>query len=57
MASTTAPTGGVASLFRYVLLALILVFLAGAMGQFFLAGLSVFDSAAHWSDHRDLGRS
>ena len=42
---------------RYLLLALAVLFVAGAMGQFFLAGLAVFDSPLRWSDHRNLGHT
>lgn len=51
------PVSGFATVARYILLALAVLFVAGAAGQFFLAGLSVFDSPLHWSDHRNLGHA
>ena len=59
VASSTAasPASGLASWSRYVLLALTVLFVAGAMGQFFLAGLAVFDSPLRWSEHRSLGHT
>jgi hypothetical protein len=57
MTSTTATTAtsDAVRLSRLLLLALAAVFVAGALGQFFLAGLSVFDSPVSWTDHRRLG--
>jgi hypothetical protein len=40
---------------RYVLLTLALLFVAGAGAQFFLAGLSLFDTPSHWAEHANLG--
>ena len=59
MTTTTAapPLSGLAIWSRYLLLALAGLFVAGAVGQFFLAGLAVFDSPLRWTDHRDLGHS
>ena len=48
-------TGGLARRSRYVLLAVALLLTAGTMGQFFLAGLSVFDGPRHWGDHATFG--
>lgn len=42
---------------RIVLFALAVLFVAGAVGQFFLAGLSVFDTPLRWSDHATLGHT
>lgn len=41
---------------RYALIALSFLFGIGAVIQIFLAGLSLFESAAYWTDHVDLGR-
>jgi hypothetical protein len=41
---------------RYALAAVAFLIVAGGVVQFFLAGLSVFDSASYWSDHTDFGR-
>lgn len=43
-------TGG-----RIVLLVLAVLFTAGALAQFFLAGLSIFDTPKYWSDHTTTG--
>lgn len=51
----TAPVGGVARPARAILLFLTVVLTAGALGQFFLAGLSVFGSAAYWGNHAVFG--
>lgn len=40
---------------RYAVLSLAFLFTAGALGQFFLVGLSIFDNAVHWADHARLG--
>lgn len=40
---------------RSVLLVLAAVLTAGALGQFFLAGLSVFDTPRHWTSHATFG--
>lgn len=41
---------------RYGVIALALLFAAGAAVQVFIAGLGVFDSAQFWDDHVFLGR-
>src|SRR5688500_11128624 len=48
------PTGAV-TLTRAAMLGLSLLFIAGALGQFFLAGLGLFDDAARWEDHKSAG--
>ena len=40
---------------RSVILILTLLFVAGALGQFFLAGMAVFDDPTRWPDHKSLG--
>lgn len=40
---------------RFAFLSLAFLFTAGALGQFFLAGLSIFDNGVHWADHARLG--
>lgn len=40
---------------RYGVVALSWLFAAGVVGQVFLAGLSLFDSALRWDDHRAFG--
>jgi hypothetical protein len=51
---TSRPTGGLI-LARIALLGLAILFMAGALGQFFLAGLGLFDDAARWDDHKQAG--
>lgn len=51
---TSHPTGGL-TLARVALLGSALLFLAGALGQFFLAGLGLFDDANRWEDHKQAG--
>ena len=41
---------------RYALIALAWLFAAGGVVQVFLVGLSLFESASYWADHRDFGR-
>lgn len=58
--STQRPTtsrrpGTGATVARVILLVLIALFVLGAGAQFYLAGLSIFDTPAHWSDHANLG--
>ncbi len=50
-----AAAGGPPRRSRYALLALAAALTAGTMGQFFLAGLSVFDTPRHWSSHATFG--
>ena len=40
---------------RYVFLGLMILLTALALSQFFLAGLSLFESPARWADHRTTG--
>ncbi len=51
----TAPVGGLARAARAVTLFLLVVLTGGAMGQFFLAGLSVFDTPSYWTGHATFG--
>jgi hypothetical protein len=53
--TTTRPIGVTAQCSRAILLVLSLLFVAGSLGQFFLADLSDFDSADYWANHRALG--
>lgn len=57
MAASTAPApvGGLVSGSRVILVALALLFVAGAVAQVFLAGLAIFDTAGRWADHTNLG--
>lgn len=59
MTSSTAvsPVNNLTVWSRYLLLVCAFLFVAGALGQFFLAGLSVFDSPLHWADHENLGHT
>jgi hypothetical protein len=57
MTSTTATTTGSNPVPLYLLLALSSIFAIGAAAQFFLAGLSIFDTPLRWSDHRNLGHA
>lgn len=50
-----APVSGLARSSRRVLLLLAVLLTAGALGQFFLAGLSVFDTPRYWSNHAAFG--
>ena len=50
-----AATGVLARRSRYLLLAVAIVLTAGALGQFFLAGLSVFETPRYWSNHATFG--
>lgn len=52
---STTGSSGLMTAARGLLLALSFVFFAGAVVQFFLAGLSVFDTPLRWEDHRSLG--
>lgn len=53
-ANARAPGIG-ATIMRAILLLLTLIFLAGALAQFFLAGLAIFDTPARWADHETVG--
>lgn len=58
MSSTTpvTRTSGLTTGGRFAVVALAWLFTAAAVIQVFLAGLSVFDSAARWEDHVNFGR-
>jgi hypothetical protein len=51
----TNQQSGSISIARWVLATLALLFTAGAFGQFFLVGLSMFDDGSRWQDHKTLG--
>jgi hypothetical protein len=51
-----APSRAVAGA-RWALAGVALLFVLGALGQFFLVGLSVFEDAARWDDHANLGHA
>lgn len=57
MESAPGPqsVGGGTTLARAIVLLLAVIFVVGALAQFFLAGLSIFDSPSHWSDHETVG--
>lgn len=42
---------------RYAVLLLSMLFAGGALAQFFLAGLAVFDDPTRWPDHASLGHA
>jgi hypothetical protein len=48
---------GSISIARWVLATLALLFVAGALGQFFLVGLGMFEDATRWQDHASLGNA
>lgn len=52
--STTRRGGGIA-LARWALLILAGLFTLGALTQFFLVGLSMFEDGTRWQDHKNLG--
>jgi len=45
----------ITKLFRIIYLAGTWLFVAGALGQFFLAGLGVFAGPSNWGRHREFG--
>ncbi len=53
--ATERPVGCLARIARLVVLLLAVVLTAGVLSQFFLAGLSVFDTPRHWPTHAALG--
>lgn len=55
MTDTTTRRGGGVALARWILLLLAGLFTLGALAQFFLVGLSMFEDGARWQDHRTLG--
>ena len=54
-ASEGSAAPGPAPRSRYALLTVAAVLTAGTLGQFFLAGLSVFDTPRHWTSHATFG--
>lgn len=52
---TDSTTRGSVALARWALLVLAGLFTLGALAQFFLAGLSMFEDGARWQDHTTLG--
>lgn len=53
---TTGPKrSGLVTGARWTLVAIAALFTIGAMGQFFLVGLSMFEDGAHWQDHKTFG--
>ena len=52
--TTTRRWGGIA-LARWSLVLLAGLFTLGALAQFFLVGLSMFEDGARWQDHKNLG--
>jgi hypothetical protein len=55
MTDTTTRRGGGVALARWTLLFLVTLFTLGAMSQFFLVGLGMFEDGARWQDHRTFG--
>jgi hypothetical protein len=53
--NTTHDRSGLVTGARWALAILALLFTAGAFGQFFLVGLSMFDDASRWQNHKTLG--
>lgn len=54
----TAKAGarsGLVTRARWTLVVLAALFTAGALGQFFLVGLSMFEDGARWNDHKTMG--
>ena len=52
---TTQPRSGLVTGARWALAALAGLFTLGALGQFFLVGMGMFEDAARWKDHETLG--
>ena len=55
MTDTNTRRGGGIALARWVLLILAGLFTLGALTQFFLVGLSMFEDGSRWEDHKTLG--
>lgn len=53
--TTTSRAGTGATVARVILLMLVALFVLGAVAQFFLAGLAIFDTPTRWSDHETVG--
>lgn len=54
--TTTSPDrSGLVTGSRWTLVVLTVLFTAGALGQFFLVGMSMFEDGTRWSDHKTLG--
>jgi hypothetical protein len=52
---TTQPRSGLVSGARWALLALAGLFTLGALAQFFLVGMGMFEDGSRWQDHANLG--
>lgn len=55
MTDTATRRGGGVALARWSLVLLAGLFTLGALTQFFLVGLSMFEDGARWQDHKSLG--
>jgi hypothetical protein len=55
MSETTTRRGGGVALARWSLVLLAGLFTLGALTQFFLVGLSMFEDGARWQDHKSFG--
>jgi hypothetical protein len=55
MTDSTTRRGTGTSVARWTLLFLVTLFTLGAMSQFFLVGLGMFEDGARWQDHRTFG--
>lgn len=55
MTDTINRRGGGVALARWSLVLLAGLFTLGALTQFFLVGLSMFEDGARWQDHKTLG--
>lgn len=53
--TTTGESSGLVTGARWTLVVLSVLFTAGALAQFFLVGLSMFEDGARWNDHKTLG--
>jgi hypothetical protein len=53
----TQSQSGLATGSRWALAIIAGLFTLGALGQFFLVGVSFFDDAARWKDHETLGHT
>ncbi len=54
---STQPRSGLVTGSRWALAILAALFTLGALGQFFLVGMSMFEDAARWQDHETLGHT
>jgi hypothetical protein len=55
MTDSTTRRGTGTSIARWTLLFLVTLFTLGAMSQFFLVGLGMFEDGARWQDHKTFG--